>query len=53
MLVSLCDELILFLYWELDFHLNEDSPRSISRYVYTLSGFCFFYSNKGSLLAYG
>ena len=53
MFVSLCDELILLLYQELDFQFNKDSYRSTSKYVYTLSGFCCFYNNKGSLLAYG
>ena len=52
MFVDLCNELVLLSYQELDFQSNKDFYRSTSRYVYTLSGFCCFYSNKGNLLAY-
>ena len=52
MFVSLCNKLALFHTEKLDFQSNEDSRRSTSRYMYTLSGFCCFYSNKGILLAY-
>ena len=53
MFVNLCDELVLISYRELDFQFDKDSRRSTFGYVYTLSGFCCIYSNKGSLLAYG
>ena len=53
MFVSLCDESVLLSYQELDFQFDKDSHKSTSGYVYTLNGFCYFYSNKGSLLAYG
>ena len=33
MLMSLCDELVLVRYRELDFQLDEDSHKSISRYA--------------------
>ena len=39
--------------WKLDFQSNKDSHWSTSRYMYALSGFCYFYSNKESLLTYG
>ena len=42
MLASLCNELVLLRYQELDFQSNENSRKSASRYVYTLSGFCCF-----------
>ena len=37
---------------KLEFQSNEKSCRFTSGYVYTLSGFCCFYSNKEILLAY-
>ena len=51
MLVSLCDELVLVRYWELDLEFDDDFCGSTSRYVYTLCGFCCFGSNKESHLA--
>ena len=37
---------------KLNFQSNKHFRKSTSRYMYTLSGFCYFYSNKGSLLVY-
>ena len=42
MFVSLCDELILVRYRELDFQFDKDSRRFTFGYVNSLSGFCYF-----------
>ena len=53
MFVSLCNELVFLMYWELGFQFDEDSYRSISMYVFALRGICCcFRSNKRSLLDY-
>ena len=40
--MSLCNELVLFLYREIGLWSDKDSHRSTSGYVYTLSGFLLF-----------
>ena len=39
MFMSLCDELVLIRYREIDFQSNEDSRKPTFKYVYTLSSF--------------
>ena len=42
MFVSLCDEVVLLSYQEIGLQFDKDSYKSISGYVYTLSGFLLF-----------
>ena len=42
MFVSLCNELVLLLYRGIGLLFDNDSHRSTSGYVYTLSGFLLF-----------
>ena len=42
MFVSLCDELVLLSYREIELQFDKNSHRSTSKYVYTLNGFLLF-----------
>ena len=42
MFVSLCDELVLLSYREIELQFDRNSRMSTSKYVYTLNGFLLF-----------